>query len=73
MIAVCGDDRTESLLPSHEGEGGAVAVPGPGNGQRAAPALSLGAGLSVEKEGPWASQEQPILVAGVWLWDRRAC
>lgn len=25
----------------------------------------------MEKEVQWASQEQPVLVAGVWLWDRR--
>lgn len=37
-----------------------------------APALSLGAGLLVEKGGRWVGQEQPVLLAGVWLWDRRA-
>lgn len=48
-------EKKKSLLPSHEGEGGAIVVPRPGNGQRTAPVLSLGAGLSVGKEGQWVS------------------
>lgn len=51
-------------LPSHEGEGGGLSG---AIGQGMATALSLGVGLSVEKDGQWASWEHPVLVAGVWL------